>query len=233
MKERSMMPIKKLAVEIKSVILAFTVVSAMVIVLIPGLALGDGYFRKGKNSQGLILPFKAVSISLPDFVHEYARVTSTTIVSEGAWTEGPQGNVTLLLRHPLKSEELTELFYRVIGDSGYAVVDATSGNGWIIMRSRDARALALPVYAMANVPDSNRLVTDAASNIRKINSIISKIDNSDGANHQKELASSRASDAHHSCGEIRIEKLVVENLGVQETNKGQPSSLKSTIEKGK
>ncbi len=148
---------KKPVAEFSAVI--FSVVIALVICMDPGFARAAGHFKMEKDSQGRVRAFKAVEVPLPEFVREYARVTSTVITVGGSWEQQLKGSVTLFLRRPLQSDQLTELFYRVLADNGYAVVDAPAGNGWIIERMRDARDAALPVYPAADVPDSARLVT--------------------------------------------------------------------------
>lgn len=255
---------------------------AIAMTLFSEMAQAEGHFHMEKNAQGLILPFKALSEPLSDFVREYARITSTTIASGGIWAEDLKGSVTLLLRHPLKQEELTEIFHRVTNDNGYAVVDAPAGNGWIIVRARDARDLALPVYEIGSVPDTSRLVTvyhdlkyadaeeiaramrsfmpansriipttrsqlfitDTGSNIRKLNWIISKMDTEETAKRQRELSSSYTSSPPRTCGEQRIQKLVVENLEIQDggnnpnqrqntqQNQTQSAQIKSMIKGG-
>src|SRR5262249_12255720 len=66
---------------------------------------------------------------------------------------------TLFMRRPLEPHEVIEVVYRVLSDNGYAVTDAPAGNGWVIQRTRDARDAALPVYELADAPDSSRYVT--------------------------------------------------------------------------
>jgi len=262
------MLIKKLAAEFKSVIFAITVSMTFV----PGWALGGNPFHMEKDPQGLVRPFKVIAIPLSDFIQEYARITSTTINSGSSLAEDIKGTVTLLLRHPLKQEELTEIFHRVIGDNGYAVVDAPAGNGFIIVRARDARDLAVPVYEIASAPDSSRmvtayrdlkyvdaetvarnlrsfmpansriiptsrsqiLITDTASNIRRLNWIILKMDTEESVKRERDSTSANASRPRRSCGEQQIEKLVVTNLEVQNeiTNQNsRPSSQQTSPSK--
>jgi type II secretory pathway component GspD/PulD (secretin) len=116
-------------------------------------------FRIEKNSQGEVLPFKVVSISLSDFLQAYQQFSGTPIIVDGDWKSQLKGEVTLFLRHALKPETLTEVVLQVLNDNGYSVVDAPEKNGWVIMRSRDARDGALPVYEAQDVPPTARLVT--------------------------------------------------------------------------
>ncbi|MCM2279010.1 MAG: hypothetical protein NDJ89_13120 [Oligoflexia bacterium] len=234
---------------------------------------GPGYaeprFRLESDREGKIRPFKAIAVPLPDFVREYARLASKLITLGGSWEQELKGSVTLFLRRPLKPEELTEVFYRVLHDNGYAVVDAPAGNGWVVMRQRDARDAALPVYEIAEVPDSSRyvtalrelkhsdaevlarvmrsfmpansrvipatrsqlLITDTASNIRRLNGLISRMDTPEAAKKSRELPA-RAS-RPRSCGEQRIEKLVVEKLEIQDSGAASPSQLSAPKGGGK
>ena len=80
-------------------------------------------FHLVKNAQGQILPFKAVAVPLREFVREYSRLTSTVVTTDAEWDKVLNGSVTLFLRRPLKPEQLTEIFHRVLSDNGYAVVD--------------------------------------------------------------------------------------------------------------
>ncbi|MCM2323352.1 MAG: hypothetical protein NDJ90_08835 [Oligoflexia bacterium] len=228
------------------------------------LALASGWggaqagipFRLEKDPQGQVRPFKAVSVPLPEFVREYSRLTGTSITVGGSWERELKGSVTLFLRRPLKPQELAEVFYRVLGDNGYAVVDAPAGNGWVIQKTREARDAALPVYAIGEVPDSNRyvtayrdlkfedaeavarmmrsfmpansriipttqsqlLITDTASNIRKLNWVISRMDMPEVAKRRREPVGPSA--PPRTCGEQRIEKLVVEKLEIQDGGSG-------------
>jgi len=248
------MPITGPAVEFRSIV--FSVVIAISLVLGADLAQASSRFHMEKDPQGLVREFKAVSIPLPEFVREYARFTSTPITVGGAWDQELKGSVTLFLRRPLKPQQLTEVFYRVLADNGYAVVDAPAGNGWVIQRTRDARDAALPVYEYAEVPDSGRYVTayrdlkyvdaesvsrvmrsfmpansriipatqsqvfitDTASNIRKLDLVISRMDTPEVAKRQKEAASPLG--RPRTCGEQRIGKLVVEKLEIQDSGGG-------------
>jgi type II secretory pathway component GspD/PulD (secretin) len=149
------MLIRKPAAGFRSLMLAAWVAAA----LLPGLARADAHFHMDREADGSIRPFKAVSVPLPVFMREYARLTSTPIAVNGSWDNEIKGTVTLFLRHPLKTEVMTELVYRVLNDNGYAVVDAPAGNGWVIERTRDARDAALPILEAAEVPDSARMVT--------------------------------------------------------------------------
>jgi len=262
------MLIKKLAVGFKIIILLIMIVLAHK----SDFARADAHFHIEKDPQGLIRPFKAVSVPLPEFVREYGRMTSTPITVGGNWDQELKGSVTLFLRHPLKPEELTEIFYRVVGDNGYAVVDAPAGNGWIIQRIRDARDGALPVYEISEVPDSSRnitayhdlkfanaetvarlmrsfmpansriipatssklFITDTASNIRKVNWVISRMDTQEAAKRQRESAAVSLPGPPRTCGEQRIEKLVVEKLEIQDNgNSGQLPQMKSIKERGR
>lgn len=121
-------------------------------------AAAPGSFRFEKNPQGEVRPFKLLGAPLEGFVREYARFTGTPIAIAGKWEE-LAGSVTVLMRRPLRLEDLTELLHRVLSDNGYAVVDAPAGNGWVIERVRDARDDALPVYRLSELPASSRLVT--------------------------------------------------------------------------
>lgn len=253
------MPIKEPVVEFKSIRIAI----ALAVSLMSGtsVAHAEARFHLERDPQGQVRPFKAVSVPLPEFVREYSRLTSTSITVGGSWEQELKGSVTVFLRRPLKTQELTEVFYRVLGDNGYAVVDAPAGNGWVIQRTRDARDAALPVYEIGEVPDTSRyitayrdlkyadaeavarmmrsfmpansriipatpsqvLITDTASNIRKLNWVISRMDTPDVAKRQKE--STTPSGPPRTCGEQRIEKLVVEKLEIQDSgggNQGPP-----------
>lgn len=231
----------------------------------------SSHFQLEKDPQGLIRPFKAIAIPLPEFVREYGRVTSTHLIVGGNWDQELKGTVTLFLRSPLKNEKFTEIFYRVLADHGYAVVDGPAGNGLLIKSARDARDHALPVYEATEVPDSSRLVTayrnlkyanaehvarmmrsfmppnsriiptsksqvfitDVASNIRKLNLILARMDTQEVAKRQGEVISGPVGPPK-SCGEHRIEKLVVEKLEIQESNPvGSVPQIKSAISGGK
>lgn len=221
-----------------------------------GVANADTRFRLEKGPQGQIRPFKAVSVPLSEFVREYSRLTSTRIMVGGSWEQELKGSVTLFLRRPFTPQVLTEMLFRVLSENGYAVVEAPAENGWVVMRTRDARDAALPVYEIGEVPDSGRYVTayrdlryvdaetvarmmrsfmpansriipatpsqifitDTASNIRKINEVISRLDTAEVAKRRKETPPS--SEKPGSCGEHRIEKLVVEKLEIRNGGSG-------------
>lgn len=228
-------------------------------------AYSNSRFHLEKGSQGLIQPFKAISVPLPEFVREYSRITSTQFIVGGSWEQELKGAVTLFLRHPLKREDLTELLYRALADNGYAIVNGSAGNGLIIEKTRDARDDALPVYEASEVPNSSQLVTvyrnlkyanaenvsrmmrsfmpanariiptsrsqvfitDTASNIRKLNMVISRLDTQEAAKKQGE-ATPGPFGPPRVCGEHRIEKLVVEKLEIQgNDNSGVASPIKN------
>jgi type II secretory pathway component GspD/PulD (secretin) len=149
------MPIEKLAAEFKPRLLAIAIFA---FAASSGTTRADTRFHLSKDPQGRIAPFRAVEVPLADFVREYARITSTTIAMD-ATGSNLKGTVTLFLRRPLTPEILTETFHRILADNNYAIVDAPSGNGWILVHGRDARDLALPVYETGSVPDTARLVT--------------------------------------------------------------------------
>ncbi|MGK5085595.1 hypothetical protein WDW37_20085 [Bdellovibrionota bacterium FG-1] len=135
----------------------------MILALFQGGSLtqaGSGsHFHLERDSQGLIRPFKTVAVPLPDFLREYARLTATPISVGGSWDQELKGTVTVFLRRPLKPEALIDLVHRILNDNGYAMIDAPAGNGWVVVPGRKARDRALPVYELAQVPDSSRLVT--------------------------------------------------------------------------
>jgi type II secretory pathway component GspD/PulD (secretin) len=227
-------------------------------------------FHLEKDPQGLIRPFRAVMVPLPEFVREYGRFTSTPILVGGNWDKELKGSVTLFLRRPLKQEELTNVFHRVLADNGYAVVDGSAGNGWIIEKTRDARDDALPVYDILEVPDSSRLVTayhnlkyvsaesvartmrsfmpansriiptsqsqifitDIASNIRKLEWVISRMDTPEGAKRQRESSSGVTFGPPRTCGEQRIEKLVVEKLEIQDNGSMRQAPPMTMVKEG-
>ena len=231
----------------------FLLAALVALVWLPRQSHGSSSFHLEKDSQGLVRPFKAISVPLSEFVREYGRITSTQFIVGGTWDQELKGPVTLFLRKPLKTEQLTELFYRVLADNGYAAVDGSAGTGVIIERTRDARDDALPVYESAELPDSSRLVTvyrnlkyangehvarmmrsfmpanariiptsrsqvfitDTASNIRKLNLMITRMDTPEVAKKQGEAIPS-SSGPPRVCGEHRIEKLVVEKLEIQD-----------------
>ncbi len=253
------MPIKVPVVEFKSIRLAIAIAASMISGV--GAAHEAARFHLERDSQGQFLPFKAVSVPLPEFVREYSRLTSASITVGGSWEQELKGSVTLFLRRPLKPQELTEVFYRVLSDNGYAVVDAPAGNGWVIQQTRSARDAALPVYEIAEVPDSSRYVTayrdlkyinaeaiarlmrsfmpansriipasqsqvfitDTASNVRKLNWVITRMDTPEVAKREKESTSSSGAPPR-ACGEQRIEKLVVEKLEIQDSGGGNPAA---------
>ena len=134
-KEREKMPIKKQAAGFKTAILA----TLIALTLVPWVAHGgETHFRIEKDAAGLIRPFKAMAVPLSEFIREYARLSATPV----AWDREVTGTVTLYLRHPLKLEELTELFHRVLAENAYAAVDAPAGNGWVVVPARCPRPLA-------------------------------------------------------------------------------------------
>ena len=237
---------------------------------LPRQSHGSPSFHLEKDSEGLIRPFRAVSVPLPEFVREYGRITSTQFIVGGNWDQQLKGTVTLFLRRPLKPDELTEIFYRVLADNGYTAVDGSAGTGVIIERTRDARDDALPLYESSEVPDSSRLVTvyrnlkhanaehvarmmrsfmpansriiptsrtqvfitDTASNIRKLNLVISHMDTPEAAKKQGEVTPGPTG-LPRVCGEHRIEKLVVEKLEIQDPgNTGVASPTKPVVSGG-
>lgn len=262
------MLIEKPVVEFRSILTAIAIGASLL--MGPGVTHADARFRLEKDSQGQVRPFKAVSIPLPEFVREYARLTSTLITVGGSWDQVLKGSVTLFVRRALKPQELTEVFHRVLSDNGYAVVDAPAGNGWLIQRIRDARDAALPIYEQAEVPDSSRyvtayrdlkyadadaiarmmrsfmpansriipptrsqiLITDTASNIRKLNWVISRMDTPEVAKRLRDSVPRAA--PPQTCGEQRIEKLVVEKLEIHDSDSGSqlPPQMKARREGG-
>jgi type II secretory pathway component GspD/PulD (secretin) len=207
-------------------------------------------FHLPNNPQdGTVSPFKAVAIPLAEFVSEYARVSGKLITFKGVARDELTGTVTLFERASLKADQLTELFHRVLADNGYSVVDAPGDNGWIVMNQRDARDAALPVYELAETPDTARLVTsykvlryispediartlrsfmpansriipvggsqvlisDSGSNVRRLASIIARMDLPELARAERPALPK----PNRACGERRIEKLVVENLEIK------------------
>lgn len=242
------------------------VVAMVVVALAFGFqAQGGAPFRIQRNAQGLIAPFQVTSLPLAEFVLEVGRLLGKPIASGGVWGEDLKGSVTLYLRRPLSEDQLTDLLHRMLMDNNYSIVDAPAGNGWVVVRTREARDLAIPVFDMDKVPDSSRLVTayrslkfadsefvarmmrsfmpaqsrmipsgrsqllvtDTGSNIRKLSWLISKMDQPEMAKKQREIASQFSSGPPHSCGEQKIEKLVVEKLEIQEVE-GLSSHVPST-----
>ena len=86
---------------------------------------------------------------------------------------------------------------------------------------------------------SQILMTDTASNIRKLNWVISRMDTPEVAKRQKEFTF--PSGPPRTCGEQRIEKLVVEKLEIQDGGNGNqvpsqgpvPPQMKAPKEGGK
>jgi type II secretory pathway component GspD/PulD (secretin) len=150
-KERLKMRIETLAVGFK-----LARVGLFVLMGVAQTAQAAGGFRLERNAEGLVRPFKAVAVPLMDVIQEYSRFTQTPVTFR---RNEIRGTATLFLRKPLKPEELTEIFHRVLNDNDFAVVDAPAGNGWIIQRTRDARDGPLGVYEAADVPNTARLVT--------------------------------------------------------------------------
>jgi type II secretory pathway component GspD/PulD (secretin) len=234
----------------------------LIATLFANVVYAETRFHLEKDAQGSIKAFKAVSVPLPDFLREYSRLSGTPITADGVWAKELKGNVTLLMRKPLKPEEMTELVHRVLNDNGYAVVDAPAGNGWVIEWGRNARDAALPVYEATDVPLTNRLitvhqtlkyadsegiarmmrsfmpsnsriipatrsqllVTDTGANIRKLLPVIARMDTEDAAKRQREFLANYASGPQRTCGEQRIEKLVVEKLEIQDSVNGNSAS---------
>jgi hypothetical protein len=242
-----------------------------------GPAQAASRFQMVRDAQGMIQPFKVISLPLPDFLREYSRLSGIPMTASGIWGNELKGSVTLFLRHPLKPEEMTELMHRVLNDNGYSVVDAPAKNGWIIERTKDARDDALPVYEASEVPATNRLVTahyttkyidpesiaramrsfmptysrilstegsqilitDTGSNIRKVFSVVSRMDTEDAAKKQREALATYAPSPQRVCGEQRIEKLVVEKLEIHDgsldgsNNSGPSTQVKHVTEGAK
>jgi len=130
----------------------------LAVVLFLGLTEAQGFQFK-ESSNGIIEPFKLVGARLSEFTKGYARLTKTPISVDGTIEQDLKGRVTLFLRKPINREILKEIFYRVLYENGYTVIDAPAGNGWIIQRLRDARDSPIPVYQISETPDTARLVT--------------------------------------------------------------------------
>ena len=71
------------------------------------------------------------------------------------------------------------------------------------------------------------LITDIASNIHKLTNLIARMDTEEGGKRLRELEVSDFQNQQNQCGEIQIEKLVVKNLELQESN-----SLGATVKNG-
>jgi type II secretory pathway component GspD/PulD (secretin) len=263
------MLIEKPAVGFKAIVAVMMISSASMASL--RTAHAEVRFHLDQDPQGQIRPFKVIGLPLSKFVKEYSRLTSTPIAVGGSWEQELNGSVTLFLRRPLKPQGLTEIFYRVLNDNGYAVVDAPARNGWVIQRIREARDAALPVYELNEVPNSSRYVnayrylkhadaegvarvlrafmpaqsrilpvaesqlfmTDTASNLRRLNELIALMDVPEAAK-QREVAQSSSHSRKRVCREQRIEKLVVENLEIQESeNSILPTAVTGSKRGGK
>jgi hypothetical protein len=111
------------------------------------------------DPAGLVAPFKAKALPLPDFVAQYARFSSKHIDLAGKPQEELKGTVSLFMPRALKPESLTEVFHQVLLDNGFSVIDAPAQAGWIVLRTRDARDARVPIYAPADVPATYRMVT--------------------------------------------------------------------------
>lgn len=200
----------------------------------------------------MVRPFKRFGTPLADFVREVGKLEGIPISTAGGLDKGIGGKVSLFVPGPIRSEELREIFHRVLASNGFAALDAPNDNGWVIVRIRDARDGAIPLFEMSETPLTSRMVTahrtlkyvpaegvarvlrafmpansrivpvgtsqlfvtDAGVNVRRLQGIIVRMDTKEGA---AAFGQQKPQPPSPRCGELRLEKLVVEKIEMPET----------------
>jgi type II secretory pathway component GspD/PulD (secretin) len=106
--------------------------------------------------------------------------------------------------------------------------------------ARAMRSFMPPYSRILSTEGGQILITDTGSNIRKVFSVVTRMDTEEAAKKQREAIAAYAPAPPHACGEQRIEKLVVEKLEIHDggpegssSNNGPTTQVKHIAEGAK